>query len=117
MSVKWIEYKGREILFIDYRGLKSEEQLVILDLAEKIILEKKEKVLILVDTTDAATSSEFMARMNEKGKRIKFLVGKQAVVGIKGLKRILLDSYNRATGSTLRAFPTQEEAKEWLVKI
>ncbi len=116
MAVNWIEYKGKEILFIDYRGLRWEKQLEMLELAEKIILERKEGVLILVDTTDAATSPEFMARMKEGGKRIKLFVEKQAVVGIKGLKGILLDAYNRITGSTLRAFPTQEKAKEWLVK-
>ena len=88
----------------------------LLEAAENLILEGKGGVLILVDTTDASTSPEFMARMKEGGSRIKPFVEKQAVVGIKGLKGILLDAYNRVTGSALRAFPTQDEAKEWLVK-
>ena len=116
MSVSWIEYKGKEILFIDYRGLGLEESLETLDQAEEVIVGRKDKILILVDTRDAYTSAEFMARLKESGKEIAPKMEKQAIVGITGLKAILLDAYNRFTGSALKPFSIQEEAKEWLVK-
>ncbi|MFL7793416.1 MAG: STAS/SEC14 domain-containing protein [Anaerolineae bacterium] len=116
MSVNWIEYKGKEILFIDYRGLGLEESLETLDQAEEVIAGRKDKILILVDTRDAYTSAEFMSRLKESGKEIAPKMEKQAIVGITGLKAILLDAYNRFTGSALKPFSTQEEAKEWLVK-
>lgn len=115
MSVNWIEYKGKEILFIDYRGLGLEESLETLEQVDKIMAERNEKALILVDTRDTYTSAEFMARLKESGKRMRPLMEKQAIVGITGLKAILLDAYNRFTGSALRPFSTLEEAKEWLV--
>jgi hypothetical protein len=116
MPANWIEYKGKEILFIDYRGLGMDESLETLEQVEKIITERKEKVLILVDTRDTYTSAEFMARLKETGKQMRPLMKKQAIVGITGLKAILLDAYNRFTGASLRPFSTLAEAKEWLVR-
>jgi hypothetical protein len=116
MSVSWIEYAGKEILFIDYRGLGLEESLKTLEQAGEMIAGRKDKILVLVDTRDAYTSSEFMARLKESGKEMAPLMEKQAIVGITGLKAILLDAYNKFTGSALKPFATQEEAKEWLVK-
>jgi hypothetical protein len=116
MPINWIEYKGKEILFIDYRGVGLEESLETLEQAEKIIMGRDEKVLLLVDTRDTFTSAEFMTRLKETGKRIEPFMEKQAIVGITGLKAILLDAYNRLAGLLLRPFSTQEEAKEWLVE-
>jgi hypothetical protein len=116
MSVNWIEHKGKEILFIDYRGLGLDESLKTLDQAEEVIVGSNNKILILVDTRDAYTSPELMARLKESGKEIRPKMEKQAIVGITGLKAILLDAYNKFTGSALRPFSTLEEAKEWLVR-
>ena len=116
MPANWIEYKGKEILFIDYRGLGLDESLETLDRAGEMIAERKKKILILVDTRDAYTSPEFMTRLKESGKEMSSLMEKQAIVGITGLKAILLNAYNRFTGSALRPFSTLEEAKEWLVR-
>jgi hypothetical protein len=116
MPINWITYKGKEILFIDYKGLGLDESLETLDQAGKAIAGSKDKILILVDTRDAYTSAEFMSRLKESGKEMGSKMEKQAIVGITGLKAILLDAYNRFTGSALRPFSTLEEAKEWLVK-
>jgi phenylalanyl-tRNA synthetase beta subunit len=116
MSASWIDYKGKEILFIDYRGLGMEESLETLNRANEMMQERGGKILVLVDTRDTYTSPEFMARLKESGKQLGSVMEKQAVVGITGLKAILLDAYNRFTGASLRPFSTQEEAKEWLVQ-
>jgi hypothetical protein len=115
VTVGWIEHKGKKILFIDYRGLDEEGMLEALESATEIILGSTAKKLILVDVTGTTTTREFMTRLREGGTEIKPVTEKQAVVGITGLKGFLLDAYNWATGATLRSFPTQDEAKEWLV--
>lgn len=116
MPVSWITYKGKEILLIDYRGLSLDESFETLGQVGKMVAEKDEKVLILADVRDSYTSPEFMTRLKETGKQIKPMTQKQAIVGITGLKGILLDAYNRFTESASKTFSTQEEAKEWLVQ-
>jgi len=81
-----------------------------------MIAERGEKVLVLADVRDSFASPDFMARLKETGKQVKPVMEKQAIVGITGLKAILLDAYNRFTESASKPFSTQEEAKEWLVR-
>jgi hypothetical protein len=116
MPIDWIEYKNKEILLIDYRGLGEEEIIETLKLVPERIRERPAPVLLLADVTDTTTTPAFMSLLKEVGVQIKPFLDKQAIVGISGLKRILLDAYNRFTGSAGGAFPTLDEAKEWLVK-
>lgn len=58
-----------------------------------------------------------MSRLKELGNTVfKKHMKCSAVLGISGLKKILFDGYNRATGSTnVKAFNSREEALDWLV--
>ena len=116
MTVTWIEHWGKPILLVDYRGLKGEETLDTLEAAAKYIFQSQSKILILVDITDAFMSPEFMVRAKALGKQSQSLIDKQAIVGVTGIKRVLVDAYNRfVPGPTGKSFATQEEAKAWLV--
>ena len=57
-----------------------------------------------------------MKEAYEAGLLIKNMVDKQAMLGIIGIKKVLLNTYNKITKSSLKAFNTKEEACEWLTK-
>ncbi len=118
MSVKWIEYKGKQILEIDYRGLDPKEFIESLDLVKKTLLEvpPPAKSLSLADLEGAVVNKEVMARFKEIGPEIEPRTEKSAILGIHGIRHILLSAYNRASGAAnQKLFNTREEALEWLV--
>ncbi len=118
MPVNFINYKGKELLFIDLKNIKD-PKILIDDAKEaaRIIIERNAYTLFLCDFTNAAISTDFMSGIKDDGKHIlKNIPIKTAVTGITGLKNIMLQGYIRFTGSKLRSFPTLDEAKEYLIE-
>jgi hypothetical protein len=112
-----ISYKGKEILFTDFKGTKSEKEMIdILEKGAQILLKKGNPMLLLTDLTGAYVLPDFMKKAKELGKSTKSLTLKEAIVGIKGPKKTLLNLYNIFTGIAAKAFNTEEEAKEYLTR-
>ena len=62
-------------------------------------------------------STEFMQRAKQLGKEIfDSRTSKSAVLGVTGIKKILLNGYNMIVKNKLEPFDTKEEALEYLVK-
>jgi len=111
-----ITYKGKEISYLDYRGMKLEDILKTIDEASKKALLENKRRLQLSNLTDIYAVPEFMEKVKEAGKKTKHLTIKSAVVGVTGAKKLLLNTYNMFTGANLKAFDDEESAKEWLIK-
>ena len=116
--IKWIDHKGKKIMYGDYRGLKTiEEMLQTLDEAISEELASPTKVLVLANFEDSFGSPEFMGHLKQVGKEMLPKVQKTAVLGITGVKGILLNAYIRFTGDeNIRTFDTEAEALDWLVE-
>lgn len=110
-----INYKGKEIAYIDYRGLKVEQMMQTLEEATEKSLKDNKKRLLLTNFTNAYAVPEFMERSKAAGKKTKHLTPKAAIVGLLGAKKILLNAYNIFTKSSMKAFEDEQKAKEWLV--
>ncbi|CAA6807840.1 MAG: Unknown protein [uncultured Aureispira sp.] len=111
-----IQYKGKEILYINYKGLTENQMIDTLNKAEQIILNDNKPHLQLSNIVDAFATPGYMAAAKKFGKNTEHLTSKSAIVGITGVKALLLRSYNFVSGDKLKAFNTEEEAKEYLVK-
>ncbi len=115
MSVEWIEYRGRRILFVDFRAMSEDAMIAQLDEEVAMLRAAPSKSRLLVEVTDAFTSSRFMAAAKAKAKEIESLIDRQAIVGVDGLKSILLRGFNAVSkGVILKPFDTEESAKEYL---
>ena len=115
-GISWIEFKGKKILHVKFSGFDMEEHQKVLDkIAE--IFEKEMSVLILSDFNDSVITQALMQKLKEYGK--KYLMQndvKNAVLGVKDVKKILFSTYLFFTGDkNTKAFDTETEAKEWLV--
>jgi hypothetical protein len=53
---------------------------------------------------------------NELGKKTEPLNERSAIVGVTGMKSVLLNTYNFFTGGKLKAYKTEAEAMEYLTK-
>jgi hypothetical protein len=113
-----INYKGKEILYFNHQGLSGNDLLQGCKNANEFIKNyQKDNTLTLANFTDTVASQELMDYLkSEESKNIEKKVVKAAVVGISGIKKILLNAFNAVMGGKYKAFETEEEAKEYLVK-
>lgn len=115
--VKIIEYKGKQILFIDMSNLHEKDVLQVIEYAKKIIRSQPEKsILSLTDVTHARYNATVVSAMQEYVKGNGPYVKAAAVIGINPIKRIIFNKIMELAHRELFAFDTKEKAMEWLVK-
>jgi hypothetical protein len=119
MRSKWISHQGHKIFYYNYtdfgqdtEGLKAE-----IKAAQSVTKQQPENsMLILVDIQGTVVSREAAALIKENAERTQPYAQKVAVVGVKGVVRVIADSIGRLTRGTPQTFfDTLEEAKDWLI--
>lgn len=113
-----ITYKGKRIYYFDHRGLSGQAAIDSVKGANEMLHDSPSSgLLTLADFTDAYADKAVMDYLkSEETKRVTAKVSKAAVLGISGLKKVLLNAYNLAAGVPAKAFDTEEAAKEYLVR-
>ncbi len=116
MNVRWVEHRGKRILYVDFRRLTLEQMLATLEEEARQMLTRPGRCLRLINLQDVPIPPEFVARARELSKRVFHPKGgKGAVLGVEPRHRLLLDAYNIYTGTPLTPFATEPEALDWLV--
>lgn len=115
-----INYKGKNIIYANYSSLgKDKEKILNLvnTLAEEYLKNPPNSVLGLTNVTNIHFDMDILNAFKSLGKKTAPHEKKIALVGVNGL---LKAGYNFVVGfnnsNKFRAFDTEEEAKEWLVK-
>ncbi len=117
MGAEWIFHKGKKILYINYNNLQKEEQLELIRKATQILLDSGSKQnLTLSDIRNITVSQEFVDLAKKMGKQSGVVTKKAAVVGVQGIRKVLLQTVNRFSGNPRKPFDTIEEAKDWLAE-
>lgn len=119
MSISYLTHQNVQIMFADYRECpQTDQQLTLLEEVAKT-MEFESGVRLLVDYNGVTAGVEYMTRLKELGNTVfKQHMKCSAVLGITGLKKILFNGYNRATGANnVKAFIDREEALDWLVNF
>jgi len=116
MPVQIINYKNKDIVYSDHRGLSGQKLIDNIRDGCALVLKQGKDVLQLSDFRDSNLSKDAMdfARSEELKPVIK-CIKKEAIVGVTGIKKMALNLYSSVTGSTAKVFNTLEEAKEYLV--
>ncbi len=121
--VKWVTHKGKKILVIDYKDyqiekIKNDEYLKYLTEARKIINKQPLKsLLIITDITDAGFTKKSNDAMREFARKNTPYVKASAVVGVTGLKKVVITAIKVVTKRNLKIFDNIEDAKDWLVTV
>ena len=116
MPFSYIRYKGKKILFVDYTNCATID--AMLHLLDDVVREYKkstDKFLVVNDFTNANASHEFVNFANKHKELFDEKTEKTAVLGITGLKKLLLNGYNVFVKKKQVPFNTKEEALEYLV--
>lgn len=117
--VQKIIYKGKSILYFDYRGLNknSEAEFIkTIEDAAAFMVKQGPNQLVISDLRDTFGTSDVVNKFKEVAKITRQVRKKGAVIGITGIKAVLLKAVNMFSNSNLLPFDTPEQAKEWLVK-
>ncbi len=112
-----IIYQGQNILVFDHRGMRGDEFLHNLKAGTQWLRDHPgDELLTLADFTGFYATDEVVAYLqSEESKIAAQNVKKSAAVGVTGIKKIFLNLYNLATGSSARAFDDLEAAKTYLI--
>lgn len=115
---RWMDHRGCRILLVSYGGcLTDPEMLKVLEEQRLEVLAAAAKVRVVHDYTDAFLSEGFVEESKRLSKESREAVfEKVAMVGLSGVRRVLVLGYRIATGDTSsRAFDTLGEALDWVV--
>ena len=116
MPVQIINHKNKEIILVDHKTLKGAEMIDCFKEASAEILKRKNTALSLADFTGVEISKEFIEYLkSDEVKPITQCVKKEAIIGVSGIKKMVLNIYSALTGSGAKVFNTQEEAMDFLV--
>ena len=115
--IRVIDYKGKEIVYLDFSDCNVNEVFEILEMAKKIIrIQPLNSVLTLTNVSGTKYNREVIQAMKEFANDNKPFVKAGAVVGIDGLKKIVYDAITRFSERNLPAFDDSEKAKDWLIR-
>jgi len=116
------QYKGKQIYFVDYSNLKTEEEFLKAinntNQFRKQNIENKplKSLLMLVDFRNSYVIGNVFNRLKESGALTKPFLKKQAMVGLTPGKAAMLKIYSIFIKDVVNSFNTNEEALEWLIK-
>ncbi len=113
--ISWIEHKGQKILFIDYTKLADKELIAAAQKAGEAYKKAPDNVLVLVDATDSYANNEVMTELNKATALLNNKMKKGAVLGVSGVKKLLLMMLNNFLKVKFEPMETIEKAKDWLV--
>ena len=114
--VEFIKHNGKEILFLDFSNCKPGDVFVIIEEAKRTIRTRPENtVLTLTDVTNMRFDEQVSEQMKSFTAHNKPYVKAAAVVGVEGIKKIVLNAVMLFSKRKFHTFDNRESAKAWLV--
>ena len=116
-KVEFIRHKDKDILLIDFSNSDSDQILLVIEEAKKIIASQpRNSLLTLTDVTGAQYNNDVRDAMKAYVAHNTPYVKARAVVGVSGLVMVLYNAVKQFTGSNIPLFPNLEAAKDWLAE-
>lgn len=118
MRSKWVTHKDERIFFVDLSGLGRHPDAFREELVQVEAVARQQpegSIRVLTDVRDTVLSSEVMDFAKESSARMTKYICKEAIVGVSGVRQVLLDAVSRFSGRQFATFDDIEAAKDWLV--
>ena len=116
MPVSYITHNGRKILYVNFKDMKTKDKVMDnIEEMKKFYVEATEDIYLLLDVRGTYNDPEVMDRLKTYGKQ--YFNGKsvkRAVLGVSGVKKILLKGYAMFTKTEVQPFDSEEDAKDYL---
>jgi hypothetical protein len=119
MSVNWIEYKEKKLLFIDAANLTNDNVALRANLEAVVALlqkESKNSVLAVADLRNThLNNNALLALMTNAPLAAPYFRKSALVIEPNHARRVILDSFGHFIGQLPKRFDNLEAAKDWLV--
>jgi hypothetical protein len=116
MEVKVLTHRGTQIVYADYRGARTPEEMVAhLECVMQTYVEHPLVSRGLINVSGTHVDRSFMDAVKLKLQRVASLEHKVAMVGISGIQRVLVSAIVAMSSKGKRkVFSTEQEALDWL---
>ncbi len=114
--VSFVKHKNRDILVVDISGIRNvEESIATLQNATRLVKAQAPGSLLMLTNVsgthyDTAGADAIKTYSRENTPFVKA----SAVVGVSGIKRLVLNTIVKITGRRIMPFDDLEAAKDWL---
>jgi hypothetical protein len=116
-GVREINVYGQDIIWVDYEGCKTPEQMIqIFDEAMGFLLKKNERSLMLTSFKNASILPLFLYHLQEQTPHVAHLIKRNAFIGMNKSKKMVLKGISEKSGLTQIAFDSEHEAIRFLLK-
>lgn len=116
-NISVLEHKGKKILYANHQNCNAEHTINTIKQSEELIINMSNPDLrLLVDIRNCEITGEVIEQFKITAKKIKEYRKKTAVLGIKGVRKVMLIAVNKFSGIGAKAFDDEITAKEWLVE-
>jgi hypothetical protein len=114
---RFIEHRGKKVLLLDYTGIRDPaEALRAIDATKREVERHPPKSLrVLTDSTDAHYDTAVVQALKSLAAHDEPYVIASAVVGVVGLKKVVLTAVNLFSKRKITMFDTRPAALDWLV--
>ena len=116
--IKWIEHKGKKILYIDYSNLITSDEIigVIEDVNDYVINLGENEILMLVDVRNSRANEKIVVdALKNSARVVKPYTKKVTVVGVSFTQEYILTLVNIFSNLGIKPLNTIDDAKDWLV--
>ncbi|PIP13084.1 MAG: hypothetical protein COX48_05255 [bacterium (Candidatus Stahlbacteria) CG23_combo_of_CG06-09_8_20_14_all_34_7] len=115
-NIKIIEHKGKKIVFQSWRDIRdAEKNIAIIEETKQLIMKMPEKsVLLLTDATNAHYDINAIEHLKAFSKDITPYIKASAVVGVSGIKRVILQTLIKISGRDIKMCSDIDEALDYL---
>jgi len=116
-TVRFEKHKGWDIMIVDLSRCENQEQgIAALEKGEQTIKNQAPKsVLLVTNVGDLRYDVNGVEAMKNYSNSITPYVKASTVIGVGGIKRVILRTITRLTGRNIMPFDNVEAAKDWLV--
>lgn len=115
-KIETISYKGKNILYLNFSGLKKLDDIqpLINEVKGHMIKQPLKSQYALTNIEEMHFDKDIRDAFTDLVKHNKPYMLSSAIVGVTGMKQIVFNAIMKITGRDIKSFNTVEEAKEWL---
>ncbi len=111
-----IEYKGLDIVALDYRQLEPEVfRSTVVEVTDALLKSDLQDVRLLLDVTGSFADKHVVAAFKKAGTDVRSRTVKTAVIGVSPVQRFLISVINRFSSIGAEVFDGEDAARDWLV--
>lgn len=113
--IRKIVIQGKEILAIDYSGLKEPGMIALATEVKQLLLRDADEKLLINSFHHVFATPGYMRHLERESVEIKPFIKRNALVGLNLPKMMILKGLNLLMNTDFRAFATEQEALEYLI--